>query len=263
MSEQAIISNQLETPHSPQGELELPCGLIHEDKLLRRVFVREISGHEEDMLGSDKIKPVTKLTELIARCVLKIGDITSREFIAKAAKEFTIGDRAWLILMIRRRTLGDIFPYTETCPNAACRAKALYQVNLGDLEMRPMADPMRRVYEVPLPVLGQTARFHVMTGVDEEEIAKYQIDVISRSLLARVELLGDKKPALDQIKNLSMRDRDALRAVIDDVEGGVDTEIDMTCQACGQEFTRELDIGQQGFFFPSRVQSRSKKKSSS
>jgi hypothetical protein len=263
MSEHAIISNQLEIPHSTMGEVELPCGLIRDGSLITKAFVREISGHEEDMLASDKIKPITKLTELISRCVIKLGDITDREFIAKAAREMTIGDRAWLILAIRRRTLGDIFPYTEVCPNPACKVKRLFQVNLGDLEMRKMADPMRRLYEVELPVCGKSARFHVMTGADEEEISKYQTDMISRALHVRVEMLGDRKPSLDEIKSLSMRDRDTLRAKIDEVEGGVDTEIEMTCVDCGMEFSRELDIGQQGFFFPSRAQSRLKKKSSS
>jgi hypothetical protein len=263
MSEHAIISNQLEYPHSTTGEVELPCGWIHEGAHLTKAVVREISGHEEDMLASDKVKPITKLTELISKCVIKLGDITDRELISRAARELTIGDRAWLILAIRRRTLGDIFPYTETCPNPACKVKRLYQVNLADLEARKMADPLRRLYEAELPGLGKTARFHVMTGADEEEISKYQTDLISRALHVRLELIGDRKPSLDEVRSLSMRDRDTLRAVIDDVEGGVDTEIEMTCPECGMEFSRELDIGQQGFFFPSRAQSRSKKKSSS
>jgi hypothetical protein len=67
--------------------------------------------------------------------------------------------------------------------------------------------------------LGKTARFHVMTGADEEEISKYQTDLISRALHVRLELIGDRKPSLDEVRSLSMRDRDTLRAVIDDVEG--------------------------------------------
>jgi len=262
MSENAIISNQLETPHSTKGIVELPCGYIHNGELMQKVMVRELSGHEEDMLASDKIKPVAKLTELISRCVVQLGTITDRSIIAKAAQEMTIGDRAWLVLAIRRRTLGDIFPYTEKCPNPACKAVRLYQVNLGELACVPMAEPMRRLYEVVLPS-GKAARFHVMTGVDEEAISKYQTDMISRALHARLELLDSVKPALEDVQRLSGGDRDALRAAIDDAEGGVDTEIEMTCSECEMEFSRELDIGQQGFFFPSRVQSRSKRKSSS
>jgi hypothetical protein len=263
MSEHAILSNQLEQAKSSHGEVTLPCGFIHNDQLLTRVSIREIDGHAEDMLASDKIKPIAKLTNLLARCTVQLGDISDPDFIKKAVREMTIGDRSWLILSIRRYTLGDIYPYTYTCPNTNCGAKKLYQVDLRTLETRKMADPMRRVYEVELPLAKVTARFHVMTGVDEEEVAKYAGETVSRTIHTRIEQLGDKRPTLAEVQALRMLDREALREAFDDVEAGVDTEIEMKCPDCSHEFATELDIAQQGFFFPSRVRKVSKRKSSS
>lgn len=263
MSESAILSNQLEEAHSPYGAVELPCGYIHKENLLTHVLVREITGHEEDMLGSDKIKPLQKLTELIARCVVSIDGIDDRAFIVEAAKKMTIGDRAAIILGIRRFTLGEIFPYQQVCPSLNCKEKCIYQVDLSTIEFHKMPDPMRRVYEVPLPKAKKTARFHVMTGEDEERVAKFQTDQISQLILARLESIGDVTPSLMDVKRLHMLDRNELREKFADVEGGVDTEIEMACPKCGYEFSMELDIGQAGFFFPSQIQSRSKRKSSS
>lgn len=260
--EASIIANQITDARSPVAEVDLPCGYLHEEQLHQRVMIREIGGHEEDMLGSQQIKPSAKLTELLARCVTKIGDVEDRGFIARAARKMTMGDRSWLVLKIRALTLGNVYPYTDQCPNANCGEKALFQVDLGELKFIPMPDPKRRLYEMKLPS-GLAIRFHVMTGEDEESIAKFQGDQLSRVMLARVEALDGREPSLSSIKGLSMRDREAFRAYVDEVEGGVDTEIEMTCSACGTEFSRELDIGQQGFFFPSRTQSRSKRKSSS
>lgn len=261
-NEQMIISNQVEQPRAPIGSVTLPCGLIDGANLITTALVREIRGHEEDLLGSDKVKPIDKLTEIIARCTVKLGDRTEPGFIQRAASEMTVGDRSVLILAIRRFTLGDVYPFQDVCPNPNCKLKSLYQVDLSTLEQRPMEDPMRRVYDVNLPS-GGTARFHVMTGLDEARIAKFQTDQLSQSLLARLELLNGNSPLLADVKRLDMRDRNALRDAFEEVEGGLDTSIQMQCPECQHEFERDLDIGQQGFFFPSRTRKRSKKSSSS
>ena len=126
-----------------------------------------------------------------------------------------------------------------------------------------MPQPEVRLYDVHLPRRGVTARFHVMTGIDEETTAPFVTEQVSRALFARLELLGDVKPSLQDVIELKTLDRETIRGRIEEVEGGVDTAIEMVCPHCQHEFTRDIDISQQGFFFPSRVQKGSKKKSSS
>jgi hypothetical protein len=248
--------NQMETPHSSVGVFELPCGYLDENgELHRDVKVREISGHEEDMLASKKTANNKKLNTLLAACVERVGSVDSRGKLAKVIKDLTMGDRVFLLFAIRRVTLGDELPVREVCP--ACKTKSLFMVDLGEeLEIKVMPAPMKRIYDVTTPS-GKEVRFRVSTGHDEERVAKIQggksKDSASQSLLMRLELLDGEPPDLKSVKGLSMRDRHFLRAEFEKVEGGVDTSIEFTCTDCGHEWEKDLNIGARDFFFPSET----------
>jgi hypothetical protein len=94
----------------------------------------------------------------------------------------------------------------------------------------------------------------VSTGEDEERASKLDKaeDAISRGILMRLELLNGAPPDLEAVKNLKWRDRRALQKTWNEVEGGIDTEMKMTCKSCGHEFKKDLEIGA-SFFFPSEA----------
>lgn len=272
--EEEQLKALLATPHSPIGVFDLPCGLLLSNGvLLRQVQIHEISGEEEDLLGSETMESFQKSNELIARCIRKVFDpetaevIDQRRELDRVPYELTSGDRAYVLFMIRRVTIGDPFPFIEACPNPGCGEEDLYVFNLSDLVIKPMAEPKKRVYEETLPS-GKRASWHVATGTDEHRLAEEKEkdrkkNVMSRAIFARMELLDGKTPGMAQIKELGMGDRQYLRDRFEEVEGGVDTTIEMTCRFCKKDFMRDLDTRRQGFFFPSRVLKDWKKKSSS
>jgi len=258
----AIQEAQLDTPQGTHGTFELPCGYLDAEGVLHtQVHVREITGHEEDMLASKAVPGWKKISNLIDACLTRVGNIADPERVATVAGELLVGDRVFLMFAIRRTTLGDEYPFRDKCPE--CGYSGIFSLSLGDLDIKPMKDPRKRLFEVKLPS-GLTARFHPLTGNDEEKLSKASNakEAMSMSILLRLDMLGEKPATLGAVQALGMRDRNALREAFDDHEGGVDTTLDMQCPSCGAEFERDLDVGQAGFFFPSTMRKTSKARSS-
>lgn len=254
--EQMHTVQQMETAKGSNGVFTLPCGYLDPvtQELVTEVQVTEITGNEEDMLASDKIPSHAKVTQLLAGCVTRVGSVVDKGLIAGIVQELPIGDRVFLIFAIRRVTLGDELPVRERCPE--CKTTTLFMVDLAeDLQAKPMKDPKKRVWDVTLPS-GKTARFRVSTGRDEagrEKLAKrgkHKADVLSQAIMMRLELLEGEKPTLKMVKSLGMRDRNHLREQYQEVEGGVDTTLELECPSCGHEWEKDLDLGAANFFFP-------------
>lgn len=254
--EQMHTVQQMETAKGSNGVFTLPCGYLDPttQELATEVQVSEITGNEEDMLASDKVPSHAKVTQLLAGCVTRIGKVTDKGLIAGIVQELPIGDRVFLIFAIRRVTLGDELPVREKCPE--CKTITLFMVDLADdLQAKPMKDPMKRVWDIVLPS-GKMARFRVSTGLDEanrEKLAKrrkHKADALSQAIMMRLEMLEGEKPTLKMVKSLGMRDRNYLREQYQEVEGGVDTTLELECPSCGHEWEKDLDLRAANFFFP-------------
>ena len=119
-----------------------------------------------------------------------------------------------------------------------------------------MKDPYKHAgYDYKLPS-GRSVRVKTFSGLDEEKLSKLrgvENDAVSAAMLVRIEALDGKPPTLAEVKALGMRDRSFIRdEVFSEIDGGVDTSLDITCAFCDHEWRTGLEIGQQGFFFPAR-----------
>ena len=277
---------RLREPKSTVGVYELPCGYVDAAGVLHtEVQLKEITGRDEDMLANEKIPAGKKMNLLLASCVVRIGTISDKQAVASIIPEMLIGDRVFLVLAIRRVSIGDDYPYTDTCPS--CSKESLMSINLGELDIIKMADPLKRVFDARLPSAsaikewsnsgedvpepekskptGRTIRFKQLVGKDEEKSTKATggAEAISTLLGLRILMLDEKPPTIDDLQNLTMSERSYIRDVVFRAgDGGVDTSLDVTCPQCQHEFKRELDITQVGFFFPSAAQKNSKTRSS-
>lgn len=261
-----FVQNQAETPKSSVGIFDLPTGYLTADgELITEVQVKEITGVEEDMLAAPSIPAGKKVTQLLANCLMRVGGIADPPSLVNAARGMVTGDRVFLMLAIRRVTLGDDFPFQAQCTE--CNHKHLAVVNLAELEIKPSKDPMKRVWDNTLPVSKKAVRWHVMTGKEEEALSRVSAssknDQLSLGIAARLDMLGEQPSNLEAVKALGLGDRNFLRERFDEVEGGVETEVELACPNCGEEFKQDLDVSQSGFFFPSRIQKTSKRNTSS
>jgi hypothetical protein len=257
-----ILQNSMSEAKGTTGVLTLPAGLIADDgKLYNDVEIREITGAEEDLMVSRKVPPSKKIPLLVARCVTRLGPLKG-DAAQRAVQDLTSVDQAFLLLRIRQVSLGDELPYEYICPN--CNTKDLFLINLEDLEITPMPDPMKRVFDTTL-YDGTKVRWHVLTGRDEVKVAEVagEEDKASVGIFGRLDLLGENPPTLEGVKKLGIRARNELRDMFSANEGNLNTEVTFPCKRCGDEETQDIDLTQRGFFFPSQVLKRSKKSISS
>ena len=251
-----IVENQISEAKSSLGIFDLPCGYLDPEGVLHKeVKVREITGHEEDMLANPKLNANKKLNELISSCVERIGQITDKGKLSQVVLDMTVGDRLFAIFAIRRVTVGDHYTYEVKCPH--CSNVNSVTLDLSELELKAMPDPYKRLYETTLPKSGKKVKFSPMTGRGEDQLAsmsKRKEDMLSLSLLMRVSEVDGQRPKLSTVKDMSSMDRAFLRDEFEKVEGGVETSIDLDCPACYAEFKQDLDVSQAGFFFPTGTQ---------
>jgi len=230
-----------------------------EAKLLNIAIMREMTGYEEDMLTDKKTDLSRRLQGVLAACLTRIGDgagtwLTDPKKMMGVVDGLTAGDRTQLLFYLRRISVpdGDEYAFRVNCKN--CGNEIRHTVNIAELEVTHMPNPLERIYDVMLPS-GITARCRVMLGRDEQLIDKAQKEgrnVLSASLLARVtEINGQPVKGYNGLKRLAVKDRECLRREFDKREGGVETDTMIRCNSCGSKYEVSIDIGQTGFFFPS------------
>lgn len=265
-----------------------------ESVLHNKVFLRAMSGHEEDLLSNDGVPFFTRMTGILAQCCERIGDFVDRKDVIRAIRGLPAGSRQHLLICLRRtshwRATKDIYDMKVECPK--CEKVSSHKVNLADLERFEMPDPLVRMFEETLPDSGKKVVWRI-TESDQDEIISAvvkhetaQAELLTWSILIRlVQFDGETievKPGevvdpengnllknfpkrvlelRQAIKNLSVDDRQYLRDRFEENEPGIDTDLDFKCPKCKREFLGRLDLGQRSFFFPSGTQKRSKRRS--
>lgn len=240
---------------------DLPAGYIYEGEIHTTAIIREMRGHEEDILaGKGPIVP--RLNAVMGNCLEALGAITDKGILKKAASELTAPDRMAILLAIRRVSLGDFYDCKVTCPG--CNVEQHTTLDLSEIEIIPMPDRMKRE-RVDVLSSGTEIKWHVTSAKDEEwqtEQAKKKVDVLSIGLLSRVDAINgvgldrvkEYKKAIDALKGLSIRDRSEMRSLFEREEGTVETNVEYKCDRCNHEWSAEMNVGQLSFFFPSASQ---------
>src|SRR5256885_580231 len=98
----------------------LPGGLVEEDgRRLGAAELRPLTGHQEAWLAEHAGAPsALAVTRLLSSCVVRLDDVAPGP---EVIRRLLVGDRDFLMLQLRRITLGDRVLAVLTCP--ACGAK--------------------------------------------------------------------------------------------------------------------------------------------
>lgn len=255
----------------------LPCGLldVENQKLHQDAVVREICGPEEDLLAAD-MDETTKTDMLIAACTVSIGPYSGNELKSKLP-DLLEGDRIALLLRIRTASHGPTYPFVFTCPREDCQHSDIYDVNLDTLDKKSMVFEAYGDHRVELPS-GKVVVWRPMDGRASRELSamlktnvefrnQFKENKMTAYLLSRLVEVDGASANLDNVRAITSRDRDFLRAQIDDLEGGIDTTVQIECSGkkCQgrKEMDVELNIGQGGFFFPLAQRAKWKRKRNS
>jgi hypothetical protein len=245
------------------GELKLIGGHIydHPEKgkiLLNEVVMNEIGGNEEDILMNTKMDAGRKFRMVLTRCLTRIGDgdgtyITDRNKMHGVVDSLTFADYSKMIIHLRMISVddGEKYSFTTNCPG--CGNEFHKVVDLTKLPITPMIRPMERVYDLDLPN-GKRCRCRVMLGIDEEEMTVATDagrDQLSTFIKIRLQEIDGQPMNMQDIKNLTLRERNYLRSAFEKKEGGVETGVPGSCSGCNRKFEIDIDITQKDFFFPS------------
>jgi hypothetical protein len=266
-----------------------PHGVFHNE-----VQLRAMSGNEEDLLGNKSIPTAQRMDSVLSACIERFGSYTTRGDIAQIVHRLPSGVRTHLLVCLRIashwQVTKDVFAMTAKCPFDDCKHEGQYNVSLLDLEKYPASEPGKTRYEIELPaskaklewrVLGgamstaldalmQESRAEALTwGIlvrlvswDGQDVALRLEDLVTENK-QKAKLSARAKMLVQRVKALSSVDRDSLRATFLGSEAGIETDIQLDCEKCGEEFDAVLDVGQPGFFFPQATSTRLRRKSSS
>lgn len=231
--------------------VELLCPIIDNGKVYSQVELREITGYEEDILfnRNSKLSMGRRLAKVIENCIVKIQDISDRSQIERLTQKLALSNVWYLLLRLRILSIGDEYGFEVVCPN--CQTKFKRFVRLSELEYKKgnykdengisvnLTDG--RVVVLKPEVLGDD---HAWVSIEARQ------DVASHIIYGRVFSINGQRVGLEDIKKLSMKDRNILRRAIEDMEGGIDDSVEVECSECSNEFVATLEFAGRDFFMP-------------
>lgn len=178
-----------------------------------------------------------------------------------------IADRFAVVLGIRIATYGPEYAFGVQCPDAGCRERFDWELNLEtDLTQKDFPADSIEVFQTSnrfrttMPD-GRAVWFKLMTGADEVRAAKKiktsRDRLITCALAARIiEIEGvegnDKMRFLEDLDMQTVRE---LMDAFDEVDGGFQTRIEVECPGCGNIFDVDLPFGRD-FYIPRTRRSR-------
>ncbi len=271
--------------------LRVPNGLRdNEAAWTKDIELDEMTGEEEDILadqtrevggtGTFRKSGSARITAILSRCTLRIGDETRPkgkdrfdlpDHFNKAWQRAFSSDRIFAMVRLRQASLGEIYSFSRNCPECKREIKNI-TIDLSRLEVHeiPLEDAQQEERVLTLPKSRDLVTWKFVQGLDEEEMERimkeHKEDFISALLYRRIvgvrpfdemsqaNLESVKPPGgLLYLKRMKTADRRYLSTTFDAVEGGIDTDITITCDnhQCLTEFTSKLQVMGSDFFFPS------------
>src|SRR5262245_26000362 len=154
------------------AELTLPAGLWRDGARRRRAQLEWPNEEGERALfeSTDGLLPARRVTELLASCASLEGEPGGRESARNAARELCAGDRAAIVLALRRLGFGDALTCVLTCPWTDCGARLELELTVEQLLLPTADEELPTVLGLDAP--GGRVRFRLPTGADEERVAE-------------------------------------------------------------------------------------------
>lgn len=238
----------MEDAKAAVGEMTLATGWMIADQLVNTIKYRELAGPEEDILAS-RMSVNSKMTSVMANCTLAIGSITEPHLIRKHIQNMLITDRWIYLVALRTLSLGSDYRFGVNCPNCQKGDQVIYDLRQIKIINAPKPDALFK--EITLPT-GKSCRIRAADGEVEATIERMSKDdnAPTVALFARVAEIGGQPADLVTIKNLPLRDRQAIRKAIDELEGDIDDKVMLKCPSCQHEHEAQLELSGANFFSP-------------
>ncbi len=227
----------------------MPTGWIIGGQLVNVIKFRELAGPEEDILAS-KMSVSAKMSNVMANCTMGIGSMTEPHQIRKQIQSMLVTDRWMYLIALRTLSLGHEYRFGATCPSCSKVDQVIYDLRQIKVVNAPKADGLYK--EVKLPT-GRTCRIRAADADIEATIERLSKDdnAPTVALFARISEIGSQPADLATVKSMPLRDRQAIRKAIDELEGDIDDKVMLKCPHCHHEYEAELELSGADFFSPS------------
>lgn len=258
-------------------EIELPVGLADGAGARHRLAViRKMRGHEEALLYERELTAAELVGQIVAGTLLRLGALETPGP-AVVARMYS-ADRNFLLLQIRRATLGDDMAASYACPGCAAEVRTIEK--LGEIPVRTLAegqDPEAIEVELEEGYIDRQGTEHrrvvlrLPRGEDEAFVAalveRDPMKAADALTLRCIRSFGSLPLAelqaygLRVLRDLDLDDRLRIQRALSDDSPGPGFRRIIRCEACGTRFERLLDVSD--FFVPCWVEdSASGRKSS-
>ncbi|MBP2326546.1 hypothetical protein JOF56_006931 [Kibdelosporangium banguiense] len=222
----------------------LPGGCTGADGVVHReAEVAAMTGRDEEMLVAAGRRSALLVTELLTRCVRRIGAITP--VTADVARRLVVADRQFLLLKIREATFGTSVRSSISCPWADCAQRIDIEFTTSAIPVTQSADKGPE-YVVTL-TSGDELAFRLPNGADQEALSPLLQDneaAALTGLLGRcVTRIGPHRPAPPElVAQLPPRDRQAIERRMAEVAPRIDLTMESTCPECRREYSVPFEI---------------------
>lgn len=237
----------------------LPIGLEIDGVRYRNVVIDEMTGIDEENLSSRKVRNngAKAITLLLRRCIQSIEGVIEQKrdplslIDEKYVRNMYVADRDFLVMCIRTLSGDSELLMNVSCPS--CSSEVDKMIDLKELDVyewdenEPVeitVDLPRGFYNKETQQYNSRIRWGFPKGVAQERLASLPENEMGTNLIA-IGLKGvegrESIPSADDVRRLSVRDRGALADEIVQNSVGVETKIDLMCDACGHEFDAEVN----------------------
>ena len=232
-------------------------GLVYKEKVNPVVKLRSMTVEEEMKRLAYSELPYKMLAEIIDDCLVEKPGIP--------VYDMCIGDYEFLLHKLREVTYGSDYKVNSVCPHCGEINKSTIDLSkLNILEYS--ADESEDKLNITLPqskkhikLKLQTPRMLDEVKIKSEDLKKRFPDMTGEpaflfSIMAMIESVDNE--VLDDmrlnsfVKKLGMRDVNYLIQKLEKIKIGVDTNIECTCQHCGEKYNFPFPVSSE-FFRPS------------
>lgn len=223
------------------------------------VSIRAMTGEEEQILATPRfVRKGQAINMIFSRCMKENY---------RPENLLTI-DRTYMLIYLRGISYSPNYDVEVKC--AECEKKFATTIDLNSLFVEYCPDDYGPVLEDKLPTSKLPFKYRLSTGQDEQEITEYRDRRIKMfgdnaaddTLIYRTSVLLEEIDGINTqselqvlLKNLPISDVAYIRNCINEPPFGVDTNIEIVCPSCLQEFEVDLPL-EANFFFPRRKKTK-------
>jgi len=223
------------------------------------VSIRPMTGEEEQILATPRfVRKGQAINMIFQRCL-------KEQF--RPEQLLTI-DRTYMLIYLRGISYSPNYDVEVKCPE--CEKKFGTTIDLNTLYVEPCPDSYGPLLQDVLPTTKLPFTYRLSSGKDEQEITDYRDRRIkafgdasaddtliyrTAMLLDNIDGLNNKSELQILLKNLPISDVSYVRNCINEPPFGVDTNVEIVCPSCLQDFTVDLPL-EANFFFPRRKKTK-------